>query len=85
MLEIKKNIVKDEIEVKRFYLAGVEISANCPKCGKKIKYDIEQYMSYPKLNKKETINFLCIKCDDFFEEHIKLVLTVEKYERGKRK
>ncbi|MEN8907859.1 MAG: hypothetical protein ABF289_18055 [Clostridiales bacterium] len=82
-MNIKKNIVKGEIEVKRFYLEGVKLSAPCPKCKKVIQFDNSQYISYPKLNKKEIINIFCEKCDDFFEVEIKLILKVEKYERKK--
>lgn len=84
-MDIKKNKVKGNIDVKRFYLEGIVIYENCPKCEKLIKFDDSQYMSYPNLNRKETINILCENCDDFFEVSIKLTLKVEKYERKKVK
>lgn len=48
-----------EIEVKRFYVPGVE--APCPTCGRLCKRD---YLSHPTANRPERVTFYCGACDD---------------------
>lgn len=48
-----------EIDVKRFYIPGLE--AACPRCGKKCEHD---YLSHPTANKAEAVTFYCGSCDD---------------------
>jgi len=73
-LEITKEF---DLEVKRFYLP-IQIERNCPKCGTKCEHDLSQdYLSYPTVNKKESIYFYCNECEHEFEIDVKLKISLE--------
>jgi hypothetical protein len=56
--------IKVEVEVdsiKRCYIGGVP-DINCPKCKKVIKYDENNYLSYPEKGPEE-LYYYCHDCD----------------------
>ncbi len=66
-----------EIEVKRFSLPIV-IKVNCPKCETLNEYDFnDNYLSYPTLNKPESIEIYCIGCEDYFSHNVTLKIAIE--------
>ena len=65
------------IDVKRFYLPGVEITTKCPKCGEEIKYFGEDYLSYPIVGEIETLALYCSNCDINFLIDAKLNIELE--------
>ncbi len=73
-----KGKLKGELEIKRFYLEGLEISEKCPKCGKEIF--INDYLSYPKMNDVEKIWFYCDDCDFEFGKRIRLNISIEEFD-----
>lgn len=67
-----------EIEVKRFYLPGYELTDECPKCKATTTYDLEDnYLSYPTANKPTRFNFCCSNCDHEWHRQILLTVKVE--------
>lgn len=74
MLEIKGKL-KGEIEVKRFYLEGVQINYTCPVCGDKDIYN--EYLSYPDINKPTTIGIWCRECGHEWDENIQINVTIQ--------
>lgn len=65
------------VEVKRFYIPLI-INVTCPKCKRINEHDFgDNYLSYPILNKPETISVHCDDCDDYFNVDIKLRIAIE--------
>ncbi len=58
--------ISGTLDVKRFYLPGVTIKDNCPKCGVELIKDFSngEYLSYPTAGKPEKIHFWCEECDE---------------------
>ncbi len=53
-----------EIEMKRFYLPGIEIKGRCPS-GHEIILDLsDHYLAYPQPEKPDTIECICYQCSD---------------------
>lgn len=76
MVRVEGNL-NGEIDVKRFYLEGIKIISNCPKCGKEAVFDGDSdYLSYPKANEVDTVCFYCGSCDDDWLEEIKLKISI---------
>ena len=75
------NKCEGTIEVKRFYIEGVEMSSNCPKCGTETIREIGgDDCSYPELNKVEKKYFWCDgneECGEEWEEDYIFELTVK--------
>lgn len=73
-----------EIDVKRFYLDGVVVSGNCPKCKEPVELDLgEQYLSYPPMNKPFKESMYCQECDHEFEVKLRVNISVDLIEEGK--
>lgn len=51
-----------DLGIKRFYLEGVTVTDPCPHCGEEQEM-MEEYLSYPKMNKKIQLDFYCPECD----------------------
>lgn len=67
-----------ELDVKRFYLPGVELSSPCPKCGHVCVHDLSSdYLSYPVANVPEDKHFYCDECNHEWDERIVLRVSVE--------
>ena len=50
---------KGEIDIKRLYLPGVQITATCP-CGKELVKDFEEdYLSYPDFDEPISVYLYC--------------------------
>ena len=79
MLEIKGEIVEDELDVKRFYMPGIVLKSKCPKCGASCEIDLSQeYLSYPTVNKPFDHLIYCDECDHEWEERLILKIKLEK-------
>ena len=63
------------IDVKRFYLEGIELKYTCPNCGEEKVFT--DYLSYPKVNEVESVDFWCCECDHEWTETVILTLTVK--------
>jgi hypothetical protein len=67
-----------EIEVKRFYVPGVVLTATCPKCGAVKEVDLgDHYLSYPKANEPNDYGFYCSECSHEWNRKILVTLKVE--------
>jgi hypothetical protein len=66
-----------EIEVKRFYLDGLEMEYVCPECGTEHRWN--DYLSYPDINKPVYLSFHCEGCDHEWKEPIILKVSVESF------
>lgn len=52
--------VKGQSETKRFYLPGIKVSDECPKCGETNIWDgSDEYISYPLFGTPFEFNFCC--------------------------
>jgi len=61
--------VGKEIDVKRFYIPGVTVRAECPECGAVHESDLGvDYLSYPELGKPEPVYFICEDGEDHYVE-----------------
>jgi hypothetical protein len=69
--------IKGEIEVKRFYLKGLDFAAACPDCDDECVFDDTQYMSYPEIGELDSLPVFCVKCDDHFLVPARLVVLVD--------
>lgn len=79
-----------ETNEKRFYVPGVTLKANCPKCGAECERDLGgNYLSYPEYNSPIEIDLFCNEeCDPdgggFVAGKIMLKLSVEIVPKKKR-
>lgn len=65
-----------EIEVKRFYLPGLDVRVECPNCKRTVEVPGDgHYLSYPPANAPFTHTVWCSDCEH--EWPIKLLLTVK--------
>jgi hypothetical protein len=65
-----------EIQVKRFYLPA-RVTDTCPNCGKEQTRDLDgDYLSYPKANAPEPVNFYC-DCEHEWQVWVTLRVTLE--------
>ena len=58
-------IIKGDIktlEIKRCYVK-INVDMLCLRCHKKVKYDNDQYLSYPEVGDVEQLYFYCDNCD----------------------
>jgi len=70
-------IGRGEIEMKRLHLP-LTIKCKCPKCNTIAEHDFEDnYLSYPTVNKEETIAVYCKQCEDWFQQKIILKIAIE--------
>jgi len=66
---------------KRFYIPGVVLKDNCPKCKKEVELDMAvRYLSYPSIGGKEKVHFYCCEddggCAEEWTKHVILELSV---------
>ncbi len=63
------------VDEKRFYLRGVKLADQCPKCSETRKVDFgEEYLSYPVVGKPFDYFMCCERCGH--EWSVKLVLEI---------
>lgn len=80
MAQLLGQVELECMDVKRFYLPGIQVKDNCPVCGMESVKDLgDDYMSYPMLNHPEPIRFWCesAECGHHWEIGLILKLTVE--------
>jgi len=66
------------IDVKRFYVPGVVVTADCPACNKTYTQDLStDYLSYPVIGAPEDVTFWCDNCNADWTDKIVLKLSVE--------
>ena len=69
---------KGPIDVKRFYLPGVEIKEDCPSCGAHCDQDLDkQYMNYY-FNERIVEFGYCQECDYVWERKFILEVTLRR-------
>lgn len=67
-----------ELNVKRFYVPGYVLSSKCPKCKLAQERDLgENYLSYPKTGEPLALCFYCEPCEENWEEHVVVRVSVE--------
>lgn len=65
-----------ELDVKRFYLPGIVLRDDCPKCGAECVHDFGKwYLSYPQANEAFLEGLYCRACSH--EWKVELILVVE--------
>ena len=66
-----------DLNEKRFYLP-IEVKLNCPHCENEVVHDLDDdYLSYPTVNKAETIGLYCNKCESEFECKATIRISLE--------
>lgn len=77
-----KGDLGEELDIKRFYIPGVILEVDCPQCGQTLQQDLEHdYLSFPSLDKPETVYFYCDECGlEEIEGQIVLHLSIEAVE-----
>jgi hypothetical protein len=76
MVKVTGTMQAAELEVKRFYMPGVEVTATCPKCKREVERDLgDHYLSYPPVGKPFEESMYCDGCDHSWE--VGLVLRIE--------
>lgn len=61
------------VDCKRFYMPGIKAFSVCPNCKREHEIDfIEQYLSYPVVNRFQNIYFYCEPCNENWEEEAML-------------
>lgn len=67
-----------ELNIKRFYIPGYVLTSECPKCKEVRKMDLgEQHLSYPKSGEPEALHFYCEGCEEEWQEHVIVRVSVE--------
>jgi len=69
-----------EMDDKRFYLPGVTVKANCPKCNKEHAFDLGEdpySLSYPKIGEETEVYAECDDCDTELSVKVKLHVGIE--------
>jgi hypothetical protein len=73
-----KGKARGQLDVKRFYLPGVTISDDCPKCRREVAYPLstgnDRYLSYPIVGEPSDFHFYCHECGA--EWTVRLLLTI---------
>lgn len=78
MLRINKTKLEGEIEVKRFYLNGVEMVSLCPNCREASFWNGDsEYISHPNLDENQYVHFCCDDCEEEWEEYFKMSIVLE--------
>ena len=63
---------------KRFYLPGVVLSDECPKCKEIVEKDLgDDYLSYPVVGKPYTIDLYCEPCDHYWVGKVLVEVTIK--------
>jgi len=77
---MKVTVNKDaavELDVKRFYVPGVMLTDDCPKCGERYARDLgDDYLSYPVANRPFDFTVYC-ECGHEWTAKLILRLSVE--------
>ncbi len=67
-----------KIDEKRFYLPGVVVSGECPKCGEVSMTDLGfDYLDYPPMNQPFEMHRHCRECDEEWYISVKLNVSLE--------
>ena len=86
MPKITGSIEKDSLDIKRFYLEGLVLEDECPKCKSMMENDFGDepgYLSYPTPGMPESVYFHCEDCDHEWE--VKVVLDISLKLHGETK
>lgn len=76
-VEVNSQPLKGTLDVKRFYLDGVLIMADCPKCGYARCRDLGgDYLGYPNYGKPMPVAMYCEPCDFSFGIMVQLDISV---------
>lgn len=75
MARLLKGSIKGPIDVKRFYLPGLEIEDDCPKCGVLWKFNGD-YISYPVAGEEIDLHAYCQDCNNEWSIKIQLQVTI---------
>jgi hypothetical protein len=61
--EINGECKVGELSIKRFYVPGITVEADCPECGKKVLWEGDsQYLSYPAVGSPDLLHMACFEC-----------------------
>lgn len=63
-----------KVEVKRFYLPGIDIITTCPNCGYEHEWEGD-YLSYPDAGIPIDLPCCCLSCEHEWDERV--ILTIE--------
>lgn len=67
-----------EIDVKRFYIPGLEVQGNCPKCRAEFTRDFStDYLSYPQIGEPKTLHLYCPECDHEWQRQMVLDISLK--------
>lgn len=82
-LEIINHPDSFHLDVKRFYVPGLEFKASCPKCNCVVSKDMaREYFHYPSTNTPMEIRMYCTECeDDWSAGYVSLKVTAEVVEQ----
>jgi hypothetical protein len=74
---VKIHNITGTIDVKRFYLPGLEISRPCATCGATLTWDDNDYVSYPKLGEPLMLYLFCYECNKgtYVEAEMNITIT----------
>ena len=75
MPRILKGSIKGPIDVKRFYLPGVEVEDDCPKCGSIWTFNVD-YVSYPTAGDNIDLHAYCQNCENEWSVRVQLQVTI---------
>ena len=74
-MKLTSTHAKGCLEVKRCYLPGLEVTGDCPNCGKRVYRDFESdYLSYPKVGIESKFWVHCNECD--YEQEVPYQLDI---------
>jgi hypothetical protein len=77
MAKILSDTMQGEIDVKRFYMSGVQVEDVCPKCGDTLTYDgEEQYVSNPTAGSEIDLHMYCEDCDHEWDIKVQLQVKI---------
>lgn len=82
MPKITGSIKKDSLDIKRFYLKGLVLEDECPKCKSKVENDFGDetgYLSYPTPGVPESVFLYCNDCDHEWATNVVLEINLRPY------
>lgn len=66
------------LDVKRFYMDGVQFKRPCPNCKAEVEKDFAyDYLSFPKVNKPIHLHMYCTGCEHEWQIKAKLNMSLE--------
>ena len=75
--------MKGQIDCKRFYMPGVRVHSECPKCGKHFDNEFEgDSFNNPFANEPEKLYFYCDHCNEEWQVPVILKVSLEIISNG---